>query len=457
MDTKKLKMNNAKFVRICTSVVAIILVLAIAATYLMNFFSLSMEIFLGRGEAVYSVPENMANADTNYYKELNSDPETYADGIAELIAQEGDVLFKNNGVLPLEKGANATPFGYRYVSPVYGGTGSAGINTSSSRLISAETVMNNYFTVNKEIEKVMKNSRALGMDVDGFEGPNENGGFQGATSKIIEYESSIYAGHEASCKDTTGIIFIGRVGGEGRDVCADVEGSPIEGKGYPDGTPYQLALSEAEKEMIRYAKANCKNTVVILNTSNVMEISELMAQSGDLAVDAILWIGGPGSRGFEGMGKILCGEVNPSGKSVDTWMTDIMADPAMSNFGNAEYDDLWLVAGGFPNPVGEPTEMNFVEYEENIYMGYRYYETVHDTNGSFTMFGKNGCSYDEAVQVPFGQGLSYTIFSQEIVSSKETDDTVTLRRSRSPTPAAWLVRKWFRSTITRPTLIWMSR
>lgn len=426
MESKKLKMNHAKFVKIWSAVVALVVVLALLATVLMNFFSLSMEIFLGRGEAVYSTPENMANADTNYYKELAADPNAYADGVAQMIAEEGDVLFKNNGVLPLAKGADVTPFGYRYVSPVYGGTGSAGINTSSSRLISAETVLNNYFTVNKEIENVMKNSRALGMDVDGYEGPNEKGGFQGATSKIIEYESSIYTGHESSCNGTTGIIFIGRIGGEGRDVCADVVGSPIYGSGYPDGTPHQLAISEAEKEMIRYAKANCDNTVVILNTSNVMEISELMAENGDLAVDAILWIGGPGSRGFEAMGRILCGEVNPSGKSVDTWMTDIMADPTMENFGNYEYDNLYLLAGGFPTPVGDATEMNFVEYEENIYMGYRYYETVHDTNGSFTVFGTTGCGYDEAVQVPFGQGLSYTTFTQELVSGSETKDTVTL-------------------------------
>ena len=63
--------------------------------------------------------------------------------------------------------------------------------------------------------------------------------------------------------------------------------------------------------------------------------------------------------------------------------------------------------GGYPNPVGDATEMNFIEYEENIYVGYRYYETVDDTNGSFTVFGETGKSYDDAVQVPFGYGLNY--------------------------------------------------
>lgn len=70
------------------------------------------------------------------------------------------------------------------------------------------------------------------------------------------------------------------------------------------------------------------------------------------------------------MSEILCGNVNPSGKTVDAWMTDIMEDPSMSNFGNAEYENLYLLQGGYPNPVGDSTEMNFIEYEENIYVGY---------------------------------------------------------------------------------------
>lgn len=427
MEPKKLKMNPKKFNRIWTIVIVIVTLLAIVATYLMNFFSLSMEIFLGRGDVVVTTNENMADADTAYYEEITGNLDEITDAAALEIAREGEVLFKNNGVLPLEKGSDVTPFGYRYISPIYGGTGSGNVNTDSPRIISAQAALNNYFNVNQDMESVLEGATAQGMTSDGYERPDESGGFEGATSMIIEYEDGIYNGHEASCAGTTGIVFIGRSGGEGRDVCADVKGSPIEGKGYADGTPHQLALSEDEKEMIRFSKANCENTVVILDTSNVMEISELMEDGGELSADAILWIGGPGAQGFEAMAEILCGEVNPSGKATDTWMTDIMSYPVMENFGNFEYKDLYLLQGGYPNPVGDPTEMNFVEYEENIYVGYRYYETVDDTDGSFSVFGKDGCSYDDAVQIPFGYGLNYgTDFSQEIQETEETEEEITL-------------------------------
>lgn len=113
--------------------------------------------------------------------------------------------------------------------------------------------------------------------------------------------------------------FIGRSDGEGGDVTADVPGSVIEGKGYADGTPHQLAISQDERNTIKYAKENCDKVVVIIDSSNVIEIGDLMNDDSDVSADAILWIGGPGGQGFKAMSKILCGDVNPSGKTVDAW------------------------------------------------------------------------------------------------------------------------------------------
>ena len=424
----RLRMNNRKFTMIWTAVVSVLVVLALTATVLMNFFSLSMEIFLGRGDQIVKTDPSMANVDTAYYDEPAKDLNDHTSQTALNIAEQGIVLMKNNdGTLPLAKGADVTPFGYRYISPIYGGTGSGSVNTSSSRIYTAQRALGEYFNVNKDVESAMEKATARGMDSEGYQGPDEKAGFEGATHKIIEYDPSIYQGFEDSSHGTTGIVFIGRSGGEGRDVSADVPGSPIEGKGYADGTPHQLALSEDERNTIRFAKANCDKVVIVLDTSNVMEISDLMTDGGELSADAIVWIGGPGGQGFKALAEILDGEVNPSGKTVDTWMTDIMADPSMSNFGNAEYKDLYLLQGGYPNPVGDPTEMNFIEYEENIYVGYRYYETADDIGGTFTVNGRAGQDYDAAVQMPFGYGLSYgTDFTQEIVSSKDDGDKVTL-------------------------------
>jgi beta-glucosidase len=427
MEQKKLKMNAKKFNTIWTVILCLVLAIAIAVTYAMNFFSVTMETQLGRGERVETVPEGAELLDTNFYDTEVADLDAVTDAAALAIAEEGEVLLKNNGVLPLAEGSAVTPFGYRYISPVYGGTGSGNVNTSSPRIVTAVAALNSYFDVNADMEALLQGSKARGMSAEGYEEPNESGGFEGATAEIIEYESSIYTGHEAGCAGTTGIVFIGRIGGEGRDVCADVEGSPIYGTGYTDGTAHQLALSEDEKEMIRFAKANCDSVVVIINSSNVVEIADLADDNSDISADAILWIGGPGGQGFEAMAEILCGKVNPSGKTVDTWMTDLMSAPSMSNFGNFEYDNTYLLTGGYPNPVGDATEMNFLEYEEGIYVGYRYYETVDATGGTFTVFGESGKSYEDAVVYPFGYGLSYgTDFAQEITSFTEDDTNVYL-------------------------------
>lgn len=425
-------MNYRKFNTIWTIVVAVLVVVAIAATVVMNFFSLSMEIFLGRGARVVEPDPEMSNVDTAYYEsnagstdELNERTNRTAQAIAEQVI----VLMKNNNdALPIAKQSKVTPFGYRYGNPIYGGIGLGSVNTASSRIYTAKRALSEFFTVNSDVEKAMDEATARGLDSDGYQKPDEKTGFEGSTDTIIEFDPSIYDGLEDSANGTTGIVFIGRSGGEGGDVTADMPGSAIEGKGYADGTPHQLAISQDERNTIKYAKENCDKVVVIIDSPNVMEIGDLMNDDSDVSANAILWIGGPGGQGFKAMSEILCGDVNPSGKTVDTWMTDIMEDPSMSNFGNAEYENLYLLQGGYPNPVGDPTEMNFIEYEENIYVGYRYYETVDDTGGTFTVNGKDNQTYADAVQMPFGYGLNYgTDFSQEIVSTEQNKDSVTLK------------------------------
>ncbi len=163
MESKKLKMNNKKFVRIWAIVLAVLLVLDITATILMIFFSLSMEIFLDRGEMVTTIPDEALEWDTEYYTAdyENGDELTELSQNAALqIAEEGEVLFKNNGVLPLEKGSSVTPFGYRYVSPVYGGTGSGNVNTDSDQIVTASGALHEYFNVNEAMEDALNSGDA---------------------------------------------------------------------------------------------------------------------------------------------------------------------------------------------------------------------------------------------------------------------------------------------------------
>lgn len=136
-------------------------------------------------------------------------------------------MFKNNGVLPLAEGTKVTTFGYRYLNPVYGGTGSGNVNTDSEYIVSPQKALAEYFDVNTAMEEHLSKAKALGMNADGYEKANEEGGFEGAGKDIIEYEAGTYNGMESDVAGTTGIVFIGRVGGEGSDVQADVEGSKV--------------------------------------------------------------------------------------------------------------------------------------------------------------------------------------------------------------------------------------
>jgi beta-glucosidase len=123
-------------------------------------------------------------------------------------------------------------------------------------------------------------------------------------------------------------------------------------------------------------------------------------------VGAALWIGAPGDTGIRALGRILKGEVNPSGSLVDTFVKDLTADPAYQNFG-----DNMSAGGDMYTNVSDKSGgyiYAFVDYEEGVYSGYRYWETRALTDGEQW--------YKDHVVYPFGYGLSYTTFEQGIKS-----------------------------------------
>ena len=178
--------------------------------------------------------------------------------------------------------------------------------------------------------------------------------------------------------------------------------------------PITTSLSDDEKALIKHAKQNFKKVIVLINSSNIMEVGELNEPKTDNnhGVDAILWVGHTGNDGALAIPSILKGVVNPSGHTVDIWSRDFKKDPSWKNFG-----DYTQNGEGYNNymygPNGEDTGFRTVEYREDIYNGYRYYETVaHDMGGE-----KGEKWYEENVVYPFGYGLSYTTFDWKI-----TDD-----------------------------------
>ncbi len=290
-----------------------------------------------------------------------------------------------------------------------------GVLGSESTMVFLEDALASNFTVNQTVVDIMKKADTDGKmeKIDAAEGTTpcqEVAALScaGANTYLYEFPSDIYVPAADSCTQTTGLVFIGRDAGEGGDLKTD---------GYADGTPHELALSQNEKDTIQFAKENCKNVVAIINSCNVIQISELM--SGKYEVDAILWVGFLGTVGFQSMADILCGKVNPSGRTVDTWPADLTKNPACQNLGNFRYNNARITdvtddAGGTAQ-IDAP----FVEYEEGVYVGYKYYETADECDPSF--------DYEEEVVFPFGYGLSYTTFEQEIVDFNDSGDSIEIK------------------------------
>lgn len=422
------RMRNSVFMLIVSPIVVVLLAVTIIATTILNSLAPQIDVLLGKGEMHTVGAENTEDWDLSYYEnpygtgdEALASAQKDALKAAREIAQNGIVLLKNdNNALPIKKNSSVTPFGYEYTSPMRSGS-----RSSTGRVTPAEALAE-AFKVNETVEAVLSDeSNRVTMDGTGY-----TDGGSTSSSKIAEIRPEAYSGTEASCKGTTGIIFFARSGGESQDVALPgVPGSPITQNSYFDGTRHYLQMTQYEREAVRFAKANCEKTVAIINADNILEIGDLM--KGELAVDAVLWIGGPGAVGFQAMTDILCGDVNPSGKTIEIWANDFMSDPVTANFGSFKYTDLDVVPGiSFAFGPVKQTRFRqyaiFNEYEEGVYMGYRYYETMHDTGATFSVRGENNKKYDDAVVAPFGYGLSYTNFKQEIISMNTNDGEVTM-------------------------------
>ena len=371
-------MSNKKFRTIMVPVVSLLGAVATIATITANQYSASLDFAFGRGEKHVASVEGISKEDTTFYEHNHADAKASrkaACDVVEKVEEQGATLLKNkDNVLPLQKQSKVTPFGYRFISPFYGGTGSANINPDDDFVINAKKALGDYFTLNSEVVSKMESSTPVKMVGDGENDPTD----------LTEYDGDIYNGLESSCADTVGIVYIARPGTEGYDL--------LSTKPYDDGTMTQLELTTREKAMIEFAKKNCKSVVVLLITPNIMEVSSLQ---NDDDIDAIIWPGLPGATGYKTVSRILDGEVNPSGKTSDLWYADFEADPTYANHTTSPYSNA--VEDG-PNC--------YMEYDEGIYFGYRYYETRYALDNTFSVFGVTK-GYDDAVVYPFGYGLNY--------------------------------------------------
>ncbi len=424
----KLRMSSKKLRLILIPIMAVVLVIAIAANIGMNMFASVMDDYLGRGEMKQVTADGSEDWDTNYYEDLYAGMEESKAAsylLAARVQEEGSVLLKNNGVLPLEKGSEVTPFGYRYLNPIYGQVSSSGSAKWTISPVTPEDGLKDFFTINNAAVDLMKKAGepAAIVEAPGTLSAGSLNDLMGGDSKIYEYDASIYGSLDSSLSGTTAIVVISRAGQEGSDKKYD---------GYEDGTPHYLALSQKEKDTIARAKEVCGKVVVVLATSAAMELGPIM--SGELEADAILQVGHVGEKGFAALGRILCGEVNPSGRTVDIWPTDFTKDPTYQNFGAFTYTNATFKSHAYGSPSSDRGDGTFsryfIEYEEDMYMGYRYYETAAVEDPSFVygeLDGMGGVVTPGAVAYPFGYGLSYTTFTQTITSYDDSGDNITLK------------------------------
>lgn len=420
MKQEKKRMRSGTFIAIWTPILAVLLVVLLVGNIAAVSAAGTIDAYLGKGTRHVNIPEGSENWNTEFYTPLAATPDQArknAEKVAEKVGDEGAVLLKNDGVLPLAQGCEVTPFGYAYLNPAYSGTGAGAADTSNN--VSPEAALNTYFQINTAAVDKMKNSQVVSLtEAPGTAQANISTGLLSSDSTIYSYDPAIFSSIEGDVQGTTGLVFLTRQGNEGADKKMD---------GYSDGTPHYLALSEMEKDTIRFAKDHCESVVVLLISSNPIELAPLM--SGEYEADAILWLGNPGARGLMSMAKILCGEVNPSGRLVDTYAADFTKDPTYQNMGEFSYSNVSFVNPSMIERPGETINTYYIEYQESIYSGYRYYETADIMDGSFTygkLDGQGALAEPGAVCYPFGYGLSYTSFQQSVTSFEDSGDKITM-------------------------------
>lgn len=331
--------------------------------------------------------------------------------VADQIAEEGMVLLENDGILPISEPSNINLFGWSSVNPTYGGTGSGGLNELYEKISLIDSLEDAGFNVNQDL-------------VDFYnEFSTERAEMSLSTQNwtLTEPPASSYSDDlMQGAKDfsDTAVIVLSRIAGEGHnDMPGDVTEASYDNNlnGYDDFEPgeHYLQLSQTEEDLVDIVCTNFDNVIVVYNAANPMELGFIDQYE---QIRAAIWCQGPGHTGFEALGKILNGEVNPSGKTTDTFIYDMTAAPWWNNWENTHYSNMEdMAVEGMNAGAAQTYYPSFVNYVEGIYVGYKYYETA---------AAEGVINYDAAVQYPFGYGLSYTTFTQEMSDITENDGTI---------------------------------
>lgn len=354
------------------------------------------------------------------------------------LAEEGSVLLKNNGTLPI-KDSKITLMGYRSTKEYANyGMDIGSPEASSQNVCFQDALTEAGFSVNGAVcdayNTVSATAAYTGMSVNRMGGTGyavtsltASNRYNIAEPTIDEIKSSAGSGFDSSIAEYNGagIVVLGRPSSEQADYYTGNIGRN-EDAFTQSTTKNILSLSDGERDLLEFAKEKFEKVVVVITTANAMELGDLEKDEG---IDAILWAGYPGNYGFIGVANILAGKANPSGKLADTYAADSAASPAMQNWGLSLYTNYQaqnLATNDFYGAA-------YAIQAEGIYVGYKYYETRYEdavlNRGNATSPAGKGTynsganwTYTEEVVYPFGYGLSYTKFTQEITGVTFSDD-----------------------------------
>lgn len=447
-----MKRNN--LFRGLTALCSFLLIPGIMGAEIAGTYASTINNFLGTS-SVKVIENGEGEEDTTYYPTgLSSDDITDVDALNELEAaavdecvlqeEEGAVLLKNEGnVLPLAEGSNITLLGSATVNPYLGRRVSEENSMMMTPVYTAWTEQDKYAGYTASVDYVDAMSSVYNVNqtvVDAYTAnkdkypgrgvqTDDNGNVSDAEAPASFYTDELT--DSFSSYGDAAVIILTRYSDEDNDFSQSGGVGGIS----------DLALQPNEVELLKMANSYkeagvFKKVILLVNSSNAIELGDM----DDYGVDAILWIGFPGTSGMTGVVNVMTGKVSPSGQLADTYAADYMSAPAAVNavdstgtWSNAE--EILTEAGYYGNEDSFSGEKNYSKYlvcAEGIYVGYRYYETRYEdlilgqgnasgTAGTYASEG--GWDYNAEVTYPFGYGLSYTDFSQVLDSVTYNEET----------------------------------
>lgn len=344
---------------------------------------------------------------------LSDETNEEAAEVAEEIMEDGIVLLKNESLLPLNETKKLNIFGWESINPAYGGAGSGGINDLYDIVSLNQGLENAGFSINQELVDFYNN---YGAD-------NPEMSIQKQSWTLPEPPVDTYSDELIkSAKEYSDVVVVvlSRKAGEGHnDIPMDVRKAAYDNNSdeyddFPEGEHY-LQLSQTERDMVDMVCSNFDNVIVVYNGANQFELGFADEYP---QIKSVVWCPGTGNVGFNALGKVFSGEVNPSGKTPDTFIYDMTTAPWWDNAEKTEYTNLAdMAVEGMNAGTAQVYAPAFTNYVEGIYVGYKYYETAAQ---------EGAIDYDKTVQYPFGYGLSYTKFEQKMGELEEKDGQISV-------------------------------